>query len=336
MQQFEISRNTSLPKTRQIATSVIMEIEKGALVKNDKLLSINEFSKQFGIARDTVEKAYNMLKEEGYITSVYGKGYFVVGQPDARIKILLIFNKLSSYKKIVYETFIETLGSNAKVDLHIHHYNPVLLRESLESSVESYHYILVMPHLFEHVEKADAIALLKIVPASKLMLLDKFIDDVPGLRMAVYQDFRQDIFDALISAAELFNKYQRVSVIFPKDRNHPKEIIDGIAQFCNQYHKPFDMISGPSQATLTKGVVYIVLTEWDLGDILKRIRKTELVLGTDIGVISFNETVFKELLDITVITTDFEAMGRTAAKMILNNEMSVIKNPFKMIFRKSL
>jgi single-stranded DNA-specific DHH superfamily exonuclease len=59
-------------------------------------------------------------------------------------------------------------------------------------------------------------------------------------------------------------------------------------------------------------------------------------LGVDVGIISFNETVLKELLDITVITTDFELMGKNAGELILNPTCKQIKNPFKMIKINSL
>jgi DNA-binding LacI/PurR family transcriptional regulator len=63
---------------------------------------------------------------------------------------------------------------------------------------------------------------------------------------------------------------------------------------------------------IRSGTTYIVTTESDLAVLVKMARSQDLRLGVDIGIISFNETALKELLDITVITTDFEAMGRTA------------------------
>jgi DNA-binding LacI/PurR family transcriptional regulator len=41
-------------------------------------------------------------------------------------------------------------------------------------------------------------------------------------------------------------------------------------------------------------------------------------------------------LSITVITTDFEAMGRTAASLLLDQKRVKVKNPFRMIRRDSL
>lgn len=65
-------------------------------------------------------------------------------------------------------------------------------------------------------------------------------------------------------------------------------------------------------------------------------RKSDFQLGKEIGIISFNETELKELLDITVISTDFEKMGSTAASLILKKQIRQIRNPFKIIKRNSL
>ena len=74
----------------------------------------------------------------------------------------------------------------------------------------------------------------------------------------------------------------------------------------------------------------------DLVNIVKEIRENEYVLGQDIGVISYNDTPLKDLLGITVMSTDFKTMGATAANMILNREKGKIKNPFIFIDRGSI
>lgn len=320
---------------KQIAASISKNIDKGIYRKNEKLLSINTYSKQHGVARDTIEKAYTILKRDGYIRSVSGKGYFVVGKPDVRIKVLLLFNKLSSYKKTVYDTIVRTLGDKAKVDLHIHHYNPALLEESIDTNLGNYHYYVVMPHFFDYSDEQEYLTILKKIPSDQLILLDK---DVPKLakQAAVFQDFRNDIYGALNVVTDLIAKYEKLIIIYPLDRHHPPEIKDGIMRFCEENNKKFEVITAFKVDELKKGNVYIVLTENDLADLIKGARIIDYELGKDIGIISFNETVFKELLDITVITTDFEEMGRKTAELMLQNEAAVIKNAFKIIIRKSL
>jgi methionyl aminopeptidase len=49
-----------------------------------------------------------------------------------------------------------------------------------------------------------------------------------------------------------------------------------------------------------------------------------------------NDTPLKELLGITVISTDFKIMGKTTAEMILKNVKEKRKNVFKFIDRNSM
>jgi DNA-binding LacI/PurR family transcriptional regulator len=71
-------------------------------------------------------------------------------------------------------------------------------------------------------------------------------------------------------------------------------------------------------------------------NLVKQIRDEEFVLGKDIGIISYNDTPLKELLGITVISTDFKVMGESASRMILNKEKGKIKVPFNFIDRNSI
>lgn len=72
--------------------------------------------------------------------------------------------------------------------------------------------------------------------------------------------------------------------------------------------------------------------------LIKLARKKKLKLGQDIGLISYNDTEVKEILEdgITVISTDFEMMGKIVSKAILEDKIIVKRNPTKVIKRKSL
>jgi DNA-binding transcriptional regulator YhcF (GntR family) len=58
MLQIKINQNNKLSKVQQIVQAIAAQIEKGKLLKDDKLPSINEFNEQYGVAWDTVEKTY--------------------------------------------------------------------------------------------------------------------------------------------------------------------------------------------------------------------------------------------------------------------------------------
>ena len=59
-------------------------------------------------------------------------------------------------------------------------------------------------------------------------------------------------------------------------------------------------------------------------------------MGQDVGIVSYNDTPLKELLGITVISTDFKTMGETAAYMILKDKRERVKNAFRFIDRHSV
>jgi DNA-binding transcriptional regulator YhcF (GntR family) len=69
-----IDENSRVPKYKQIVDAIIYNIATGKLQINQKIPSINLFSENFFISRDTVEKAYNILKDRKVITSIKGAG----------------------------------------------------------------------------------------------------------------------------------------------------------------------------------------------------------------------------------------------------------------------
>ena len=87
---------------------------------------------------------------------------------------------------------------------------------------------------------------------------------------------------------------------------------------------------------LEKKTLYITLYDDDLAALLKKAKHNNYKLGKDFGILSFNESELKEVLDISVISTNFEQMGQDAANLILNRKIERIKNPFTLIRRKSL
>lgn len=325
------------PKYKQIVQSVITDIERGTLKKGDQLPSISELSAEYYLARDTVEKAYRELRERGFCTSVQGKGYYVQATDDAKIKILLIFNKLSSYKKIIYYAFLQALGDKATVDLHIHHYSAYLFQEIIEKNLGKYNYYVVMPHFALDLDKADYRSVLNSIPANELVLLDKDLPDMKRDVLTVYQDFDKDIFTALEGVKDLLEKYDRMVLVLPSvGNNYPVEIAWGFRTFCINYNKGFAVKENAINEVLEAGTAYVVVETTDLAELMKKVRQTPFLLGREIGILSFNASTLKELLGITVITTDFEAMGRTAAELLLEKQRVKVKNPFYTIRRGSL
>ena len=334
--EFKFGGKSDKPLYICIAEIIAADIEKGYLQKRSQLPSINEFSSKYSVARDTIEKAYKELKKENYISSAPGTGYFVVGKKETKLKVLLVFNKLSSYKKMVYDAIIKAMGNRAKVDLQIHHYDPRILKEIIEGASGHYHYYVIMPHFFLNAKKKEYLPILSSVSENELVLLDKRVEGLPSNVMGIFQNFEYDIYHALNSVVKRLKKYQKVIMVFPKEMHHPTEIIDGVKKFCKEANKEFCVVKDVENKEINSGTLYIVIEEPVLAKLIKMVRKTKFQQGKQIGIISFNESDLKELLDITVITTDFDQMGRSVATMILERQHTQINNPFKIIVRNSI
>ena len=338
----KIAVESRTPKYLQVVNLILEDIEKGKLKIGDRIPSINETSFDFLLSRDTVEKAYNELRDRGIISSVRGKGFYITStNMGNKVKVLLLFNKLSSYKKIIYYSIIETLGSQASVDLHIHHYNRNLLEDLLEQNLGHYNYYVLAPHFFDQAgHSVVAYDLIKRIPKDKLLIIDRAVKDHENEFPGVYQDFAKDIFEVLESGISHLRKYKRLILVFPKGDLYPVEIMDGFKRFCFFHDFKNLIVDGvDDDEPLDEGDCHIVLAESDLVNIVKKSREQLLKLGKDIGIISYNDTPLKEILadGITTISTDFQHMGKSIAEQILGTEDRIpIKNPFRMTLRKSL
>jgi len=333
---FEIDANRRTPKYLQIVHSVTKAIKQGRFKKGDRILSINELSNEFLLSRDTVQKAYDILEKDRVIEAVKGKGFYI-NRTDVlnHYKVLLIFNKLSSYKKMIYESFVKTLGNKGTVDLKIHHSNIKVFEDIVEQGLGEYDYYAIMPHFYNDIDKA--VDIIKQIPLDQLIVMDKDLG-CPLPYAAVYQDFENDITEAMETQLASFQKYDELIMVHPKI-SYPLEIIDGFRKFCFQNsfkHKVLESVSENEKPEAKQ--VFVVIEEIDLANIIKCCRYQNMKIGKDIGIVSYNDTPLKEILldGISVISTDHSKMGETAANFILEQKIEKLRNPFRFIPRNSL
>lgn len=325
------------PKYVQLTNSILKAIESGKIQKDYLLPSINDLSYELEISRDTAERAYRHLKKLGVIGSVPGKGYFVTQtefkQP---VKVFLLFNKLSTHKKILYDAFVKALGENAAVDFYIYNNDFSLFKKLLLNRKDDYTHYVIIPHFLEGGENAAEI--INTIPKNKLIMLDKLIGGVTGSYGAVYENFEKDIYDALKQALEKLSKYHTIKLFFPEYTYHPHEIIEGFKMFCNQYAFNYAVVHNMDKELIEDGTVYISLMENDLVILIEKILAAGLRVGKQVGVISYNETPLKKIIlkGITTISTDFQLMGEKTAQLVLQHSSEHVEIPFYLTLRESL
>ena len=335
---YEIDGDRKTPKYLQIIHSINNSIKNGTLKKGDRLLSINELSNEFFLSRDTVQKAYDLLEKKGVILPVRGKGFYINRTDiNTSYRILLLFNKISNYKKQIYNSFVQTIGPHAVIDLKIHYSNARIFNNLLENHLHEYDYYVIMPHFYENANEAYSI--IRKIPPEKLLILDKDLSNLNTDYAAVFQDFKNDTQDALKKGLPLLKKYNKLYLVFPKLVTYPDEITTSFRSFCMEFNIMYEIIPEINPDTEVKPKeAFIVIEETDLVNLIKICRSKKLAVGREVGIISYNETPLKEILldGITVLSTDHAKMGETAARLILENRKEKIKNPFSLLIRKSL
>jgi DNA-binding transcriptional regulator YhcF (GntR family) len=333
----KVDELSSIPKYKQLTNAIITAIETGLLEKKSMLPSINELSFVLDLSRDTAEKGYRHLRKLGIIESVPGKGYFIVDKDFSRkIKVCLLFNKLSAHKKIIYDAFTKNIGDEAVIGFYIYNNDYTQFKKLLLSKKDEYTHFVIIPHFLDGGENVHE--LLSEIPKERLVILDKLLPDFNCDYAAVYENFSEDIYTALEQALPQLSNYHTIKIIFPRNSYFPREILNGFYKFCQQYAFTHQVINALGDETISKGEVFITLMEDDLVTLIERLLQLQFKVGKDVGVISYNETPLKKIIldGITTISTDFIMLGEQTARLILEEKIEKIHVPFRLTLRNSL
>jgi DNA-binding transcriptional regulator YhcF (GntR family) len=337
MEPFErIKPDSEIPKYRQVCDLIIRDIESGIFKQGQRIPSINETSEELLLSRDTVERAYISLKKKGILMAVKGKGYFV-NQTSIykKLRVALVFNKLSNYKRSIYYSLAGSLGAKASVDVFIYNYSLAEFESIIENNITNYDFFVILPHFSD--ENADYQDVIRKIPREKVIIADRFPENLQEYPV-VYQEFENDIQSALTQALTLLGKYSVINLVFPADQFYSKRIARGFQIFCQVNGFPYTVIDHLSTEHIRELEAYVVVSDDDLYSFIKLIREKGWRLGSQIGVVAYNDNPVKEILEdgITTISTNHDMIGRLIAQMILTRDFRQIRIPFRFIERKSL
>ena len=320
-------------KYKQIISHIENSIESGLLKKGDKLPSINKLKKDHALSRDTILMAFNDLKSRGIIYSILKKGYYILSENiDISIRIFLLFDELNAFKEDLYRSFLKNLNEKTQVDLFFHHFNKKIFEKIINDSLGFYTHYIIMPSFFK-----NSNSVIKNLPSEKVYILDQMPEDLTKYS-SVYQNFDKTIYSNLNKASYLIKKYKKLIMLFDNKPSRAKGLLTGFKRFCIDKNYDFSIIEALEHRGIEKGDLYITIDDENLLKILKKIKKLNFVLAKDVGLISYNDTILKEILEggITTISTDFKKMGKALAKIIFEKKKVTIENPNDLIVRNSL
>jgi DNA-binding transcriptional regulator YhcF (GntR family) len=335
--EISIDNLSPTPKYIQVARAILKAVYEERIKKNETLPSINELSFSLDISRDTVEKSYRHLKERGVVGSVPGKGFFVKSiEVDKTFKVLLLLNKLSEHKKVMYDAFLEALGGTAEVDIYVYNNDYASFKKLIINRREEYTHFVVMALFSGRTENTNEV--INTIPGEKLILFDKLVPGVAGEYGAIYENFESDIRQALVRVLDRVSRYRTIKIVFPEGSYYPVEIIRGVRRFTSEYDFRLMIVPSAEKASLEKGDLFITVSDKDLMTLVEQVMAQRLKPGRDLGIISYNESPCKKFLlgGITTFSTDFRYMGQQAARLILEGSREHIASPFEINLRASL
>ncbi len=320
----------------QLANYITRQIETGQLAINDQLPSVNQLTQRLGMSKETVLKGLNQLSELGIIESVYRKGYYVRRKQLAHpYRIFFLLDKLTPFKDKLYHSFFDTIKDMADVDVFFHHHNYKIFEKLINENLHNYTHYVITTFIREDVSE-----ILNKIPPAKRIILDYNQPGLTGDYAAVYQDFSADIMMLLEEIKSRLKKYKRLVLVVPEDSFHGNLVKKGFEAFCRSAGMKGIVMPAANARLFTKGDVYITPGRYDADEveIIKLARARGWQLGKEVGLISYNDTEVKEVLEngITVISTDFGKMGEAAAKMIIDKKFGKVRNASKIILRHSL
>jgi len=324
-----ISEKSAIPKYQQIVDFVNHAIAENKLFVGDHLPSVNQICNQYKVSRDTVFKAYTVLKDQGVVDSVPNKGYFVA---KTTRKVFLFLDTFKAYKEVLYDSFKKNLDKDVFADVHFHHYNIELFKRQIEESRGKYAKYVIMP--FDHPEMKS---ILDLIPEGKLLIIDFNIHFKPTNNI-LYQNFDTSVYEGLRRVLPNINKYKNFIFLYPEYTDHPYASVLFFEKFCKDHKIKYSVLTDSSNFNVEAGTAYFSVSDRMLGRFLEQCRAKNLEPGRDTGIISYNETPMKKFIykGITVISTDFYEMGKKAAEFVASNNKMRYCVPTKVHIRESL
>lgn len=337
---FDVDYKSQQPIYKQLLAQVEHAILEGRAQPGDYLPSMNELSQELNISRETVKKVYAILRDRGLIDSKQGKGFFVAAQqPERRLRVFMLLDKLSLYKQVFYDAFLAQMGNKADITIHLYNQNIRLFEDTIDAALDNYDYYIITPHFsFDNETQMRALKALKRIPNRKLIVADHWPRLLQGNYGVVYQDQARDTYDCLKECIDDLHKYEKLHVVTLPTSLYGQTIIESVDRLSCDYGLEVEYHNEITSDIIRRGGVYLTVNGQlglELVELIRLAREAGLEIGRDIGIISYNESYISEIIlnGLTTMSTDFTQMGTLVAEMILTKTLRKVKCDFCMIRR---
>jgi DNA-binding transcriptional regulator YhcF (GntR family) len=339
--KIEIDITGKFPVYRQLIQNIEKLISDCEYLPGDLLPSMNELAIELDISKETVQKAYTNLKIKGVIEASHGKGFFVSANTNKATKVLVLFDRLSTYKQVVFNALFDNLGSNSEIAIRLHNQDIELFEYFIEENLKRYHFFIIAANFPLKLEiQKRVVKVLRKIPNHQLILIDRQVQELPGNYGAAYQDFGNDAYDGLKQGTEIFKNYLKLNILAMPGSLYSSLMLPAIKRFCIENEIIHVVQNNIDIDKIQKQETYLILNsqlDKELIGLVKAAKSKGYKIGEDIGIISYNESPVNEIIldGLTVISTDFRQMGELAAQMINDKIMKKVRCDFRLIRRST-
>lgn len=329
----DLANINTLSKHEQLVQGTMESIDSGILATGDKLPSINQMVDELGFARKTIVKAYEELKDRGLVESKKLKGYFIISEETkVTLKIALLLFSFQRFQEEFYNTFRKELGKRFQIDVFFHH-NNISVFESIFNTIRGkYGMYVVAPIPHESIRP-----LLESIEPAKLLIIDRYLP-MPEEYSYISQEFEETTYIKLVELLPRIRQFNKFVLFFRKGSDYPEGILKAFNRFLEDYNILGTVKEEYRPGSIKKGHLYFFISDTFLWEVLRDCRNGEYVVGKDVGILSHNDHVVKQIVfgGITTISTNFNDMARKAAEHIKKKEKTQVIMPFNVIKRNSL
>jgi len=313
----ELEHVSGFTKKERIIQGVRTSILEDSCAYGEYLPSVNELSSDLGYARETVVKAYGILKDRGIVGSKHGVGYYVSGiDTKQELTVAVVLYSFHAFQEKFYNTFREHLGDNVKLDIYFHHNNTAIYQTIINGIKGRYGMYVVAP-----IHDRSTQELLSSIPAQRLLLIDRY-ESLGSDYSYISQEFEKSTYDVLTQLTEAFSSFDKKVLFYRDDADHPVGVKRAFEAYCSDHAGDWAIHKRYDNKLLKKGYAYITLSDIDLWELLKDCKLQGLEIGKDVGVLSSNDSPVKEIVSggITTFFADFEHMAKKAAEYVESRE----------------
>jgi DNA-binding transcriptional regulator YhcF (GntR family) len=322
-----------LTKHEQFVQGIINAIDNKVVAVGDLLPSVNKLMNELGFARETIMKGYKELIKRGIVESRNRMGFFIASADTGQsLRVALLLYAFDTFQETFFKTFKKNLDPEAHLDVFFHHNNIDILDTIIGNIRGKYGMYVVAP-----IPNPRTRDILKNIPLDKFLMIDRF-EQVDGDFSYVTQEFERATYKAFCELKDVITCYDEFVFYYRPSTDTPIEILRSFKRFIKEYGIKGTIQTEYTPGAITRGKVYFTINNTELWAMLKDCINKNLDLGIDVGILSHNDDMVKEIIlgGITTYSTDFGLMAEEAAAFVMSGKPVKKIIPTTLIRRKSL